>query len=219
MNLGFRAQGLVAPQAPVKQRHGSRGYLIEEPHTSENSTTKNATDRLLPLHGSRGYPKMEPQTLEFHSNDENSDESVGDGQLLDVGNPLHVALLEFGLENLIPHAGSFFTRMHNYEPQDMDMEIMKVINHKIALDGHFGDWVREKMHRETLKQEKVLLLEGRGVIPDPPVTTLGKMPQEFPFGHSDVDPRGGDTHCTTLMTRVPPRVENTPVKKIPLTLI
>ena len=97
------------------------------------------------------------------------------------------------------------------------MQIMKIIEHKMTIDNNFADWVREEMHRETLNQERVLLLEG-GSFP-PTLPTFEEFPGESPFGHSDVDPRGGgSTNCTTLMTRVPPRIENTPVKKIPLTL-
>jgi hypothetical protein len=163
-----RAQGQVAPQVPVKRAHGSRGSQKWEPHNSEENSTGD----------------------QICIADENSSENGGEGQLLDVQNPLHVTLLEFGMERLIPHANEFFTRMRTYNAGEIDMEIMEVINNKMARDEIFGYWVRERMHQETVQEANILLLEEGGTV-EPPHVHDEELSYENRRGHSDFDPRGG----------------------------
>jgi hypothetical protein len=64
---------------------------------------------------------------------------------VDVGNPLHVALLEVGGERWIPHTNGFFERVNNSMMTEMDSKIMDIVTKKANGDREFGLWVLKEM--------------------------------------------------------------------------
>jgi hypothetical protein len=115
------------------------------------------------------------------------------GQLMDMSNPLHVALYEFGQEMVIPHANDFFGRVNSSSMNPSDVHIMEIVNEKSLFDEEFGSWVYEQLYPEdTEKSSGFGSRLGGGGHAETPLITLGESPIETPQGHSEFIPREGD---------------------------
>ena len=161
-------RGQVAPKKPMARRHGSRGRAHSVDSTSINSKSF-LKDKKMPMllgggaiemqdavhvaemveKNSRGISlELEDEDLDEPAFEKKSDENA----LIDMENPLHVVLYEFGKENLLPHAHEFFARVNAMQMVPTDLEIMQVIREKALFDENFGDWVHAQLYPDEVQK-------------------------------------------------------------------
>jgi hypothetical protein len=108
------------------------------------------------------------------------------GILVDLTNPLHVALTEAGCEGWIAYVGNFFERMNNSMMSNMDVKIMDIINEKANNDEEFSYWVYQQVYGGEGYFEKM----------PTPCIDVDETSVTTPPGHSEVWADGGEYYSS-----------------------